>query len=163
MFARLGVGELILVDPDVIEERNLNRIYNASHADIGRSKVDVLATSLRRIGLSTRIVPIRSTLFDAEVVRRVALADILLGCVDSVDGRDLMNRLAAYYCVPYIDIGVRLDADGLGGVDGIHGSVPYGPPLPCPSAQGRTLGMTTGRAVHIWAEALLKVNGLVGV
>ena len=33
--ARLGVGEIILIDFDKLEERNLNRILNSSLADIG--------------------------------------------------------------------------------------------------------------------------------
>ena len=125
MLVRLGVGEIILIDPDLVEERNLNRILNATRADIGRPKVEVLADAIRRMGLGTRVVPIQSTLFDPDVVRRVALADVLLGCVDSVDGRDLMNRIAAHYSIPYFDVGVRLDADGQGGVDGVHGTVHY--------------------------------------
>ncbi len=125
MLVRLGVGEIILVDPDLVEERNLNRILNATRADIGRPKVEDLADAIRRMGLGTRVVPVQSTLFDADVVRRVALADVLFGCVDSVDGRDLMNRIAAHYALPYLDVGVRLDADGRGGVDGVHGTVHY--------------------------------------
>ncbi|HLA63163.1 MAG TPA: ThiF family adenylyltransferase [Rhodothermales bacterium] len=125
MLARLGIGEVVLVDPDLIEERNLNRILNATRGDIGRPKVGVLAKAVRRMGLGTRVVPIQSTLFDGEVVRRIALADVLFGCVDSVDGRDLMNRIATYYALPYFDVGVRLDADGRGGVDGVHGTVHY--------------------------------------
>lgn len=125
MLARLGVGEIVLVDPDLVEERNLNRIVNATRADIGRPKVEVLADAVRRMGLCTRVVPIRSTLFAPDVVCRVALADVVFGSVDSVDGRDLMNRLAAYYALPYLDVGVRLDADGMGGVDGVHGTVHY--------------------------------------
>ena len=125
MLARLGVGEIVLVDPDLVEERNLNRILNATRDDVGRPKVEVLADAVRRMGLGTRVVPIRSTLFDADVVRRVALVDVLFGCVDSVDGRDLMNRIATYYALPYFDVGVRLDADGRGGVDGVHGTVHY--------------------------------------
>jgi hypothetical protein len=45
--------------------------------------------------------------------------------MDSVDGRDLLNRLATFYCLPYIDVGVRLIADGQGGVDQICGTVHY--------------------------------------
>lgn len=125
MLARYGVGELILVDPDVVEEKNLNRILNARMDDVGRPKVEVVGDAIRRMGLGTRVLVLASSLFDPDVVRRVALADILFGCVDSVDGRDLMNRLAAYYNLPYIDVGVRLDADGEGGVEAINGTVHY--------------------------------------
>ena len=123
--ARMGFGRVILIDFDKVERKNLNRILNATRADIGRPKVEVLADAIRCMGLGTRVVPIQSTLFAADVVRRVALADVLFGCVDSVDGRDLMNRIAAHYVLPYLDVGVRLDADGQGGVDGVHGTVHY--------------------------------------
>ena len=50
---------------------------------------------------------------------------MLFGCMDSVDGRELLNRLASFYSLPLIDIGVRIDADGRGGVDQIAGQVHY--------------------------------------
>ena len=46
--ARLGVGEIILIDFDKIEERNLNRILNSSLSDIGADKIDVFAGAIRR-------------------------------------------------------------------------------------------------------------------
>jgi molybdopterin/thiamine biosynthesis adenylyltransferase len=39
--ARLGVGHLVLVDPDVFEEHNLNRQLLSSPAHLGRAKVEV--------------------------------------------------------------------------------------------------------------------------
>ncbi len=41
MLARLGVGELILVDEDVFDWTNLNRQTLASTAEIGHKKSDV--------------------------------------------------------------------------------------------------------------------------
>jgi hypothetical protein len=127
MLARLGVGELVLVDPDRVEEKNLNRIPNtfARDATQRRSKVEVLAAAVRAMGLGTCVVPLAKNLFDPAVATRVAECDILIGCMDSVDGRDLLNRIATFYLLPYIDVGVRLDADGSGGVDQICGTVHY--------------------------------------
>lgn len=125
MLARLGVGELILLDPKIVEDKNLNRILNATKEDIGRPKANVVAKAIQHIGIGTHVVPLARDLLDPEAVRRVALADIMFGCVDSVDGRDLMNRLATYYNLPYFDLGVRLDADGKGGVEAINGTVHY--------------------------------------
>jgi hypothetical protein len=45
--------------------------------------------------------------------------------MDGVEGRHLLNRLAAFYVLPYFDIGVRLDADGDGGVKEACGAVHY--------------------------------------
>ena len=127
MLARLGVGELVLVDPDVIEDKNRNRILHSTARDARRKtkKVEVLARAVRQMGLGTRVLPIDGSLWDEGVVARVAQCDAAIGGMDSVDGRDLLNRLASYYSIPYIDIGVHLDADGNGGVSQISGSVHY--------------------------------------
>lgn len=124
---RLGIGRLILVDPDVVEEKNLNRILHATMEDAKaqRPKVEVLAREIERIGLGTKVVPLQRNLVDAEVVRQVAGCDVLFGCMDGAEGRNLLNRLATFYCLPYFDVGVRLDADGNGGVDQVCGGVHY--------------------------------------
>jgi hypothetical protein len=30
--------------------------------------------------------------------------------------RHLLNRLSAHYVLPYFDVGIRLDSDGMGGI-----------------------------------------------
>ncbi len=125
--ARLGVGRLVIVDPDRVEEKNLNRILNATMEDarLERLKVEVLARAIHHMELGTKIVPLARNLFDAEVVRQVAECEVLFGCMDSVDGRHLLNRLAVFYSLPYFDVGVKLVADGQGGVEQICGTVHY--------------------------------------
>lgn len=125
--ARLGIGRLTLVDPDVVKEKNLNRILNATHADAlaERAKVDVLAAAVRRMELGTEVVPLQENLLNGRVLRGVAESDILFGCMDSAEGRYYLNRLAAFYSIPYFDLGVRLDADGKGGVSYVCGSIHY--------------------------------------
>ncbi|MGE0630322.1 MAG: ThiF family adenylyltransferase [Hyphomicrobiaceae bacterium] len=115
---RLGVGELVIVDDDTTEERNINRIINSTMDDArtGRAKVDVLGDAIQRAGLGTRVIRLKKNLWDPVVVREVAQCDLVFGCMDTIDGRYLLNTLATYYAIPYIDIGVRLDAvrDGAG-------------------------------------------------
>lgn len=127
LLARLAIGELILVDDDRVEDKNRGRILNTfpEHAKRKDFKVHVLAEAVRAMGFGTHVVPIARSLWDPEVVRRVAQVDVIFGCMDTLDGRDLLNRLAAYYSIPYFDIGVRLDADGQGGVEQICGTIHY--------------------------------------
>ncbi len=127
LLARLGVGRLVLVDPDVVEEKNLNRILNSGKEDayLGRPKVHVLASAIAHMGLGTEVVPIHADLATQGAVLSVAECDIVFGCMDGAEGRHLLNRLAAYYSLAYFDVGVRLDADGKGGIDGIYGAVHY--------------------------------------
>lgn len=125
MLARLGVGALVLVDPERVEEKNLNRIVNALARHLGWLKVDVMREFVDGLGLGTRIETFDEDLFDPKVVRAVAGCDVVLGCMDSADGRHLLNRIATFYLQPYFDVGVRLEADGKGGVDQICGGVHY--------------------------------------
>lgn len=108
---RLGVGEIVIVDDDHMEHRNVNRILNSTlkDADNHRPKVDVQADAIDRAGLGTRVIRLHRNLWHPEVVRTVAQCDIVLGCMDSIDGRYLLNTLATFYNLPYFDIGVRLD------------------------------------------------------
>ena len=125
--ARLGVGRLVLIDPDVVEEKNLNRILNSTREDANekRAKVHVLADAIRRMGVVQEVVPLQENLASSEAIRAVADCDVIFGCVDSVEGRHILNRIATFYVLPYFDIGVRLDADGKGGIAGIVGAVHY--------------------------------------
>jgi hypothetical protein len=125
--ARLGVGRLVLVDPDIVEEKNLNRILNSGKEDayLGKPKVHVLASAIARMGLGQEVIPLQKNLLTPEAVRAVAECDVVFGCMDGVEGRHVLNRLATFYLMPYFDVGVRLDADGAGGIDQISGAVHY--------------------------------------
>ena len=125
--ARNCVGTLVLVDPDHIEEKNLNRILNATMEDAqqNRLKVDVAARAIGAMGLGTVVETHPRNLFDPDTVRAIAGCDIVFGCMDSIDGRHLLNKLATFYVIPYFDLGVKLEADGKGGVNQVCGTVHY--------------------------------------
>lgn len=125
---RLGVGEIILVDPDIMEFKNLNRIINSKYSDAerGKPKVEALSDAISDIGLGTKISTFQRNLYDAAVVlETIAKSDVVFGCMDSVDGRFLLNQLSTFYLLPYFDIGVKLEADGKGGINQIVASVHY--------------------------------------
>jgi len=125
--ARNGVGALLLIDPDVIEEKNLNRIWNATRKDATarRAKVKVAQRAVKSMGLGTDVEVYDKNLFHDEVVRAIADCDVVFGCMDSIDGRYLLNKLATFYLIPYLDLGVKIEADGHGGVEQVCGSVHY--------------------------------------
>jgi hypothetical protein len=125
--ARLGVGRLVLVDPDIAEEKNLNRIVNSGKEDVYlmRPKVHVLASAIARMGLDQEVIALQETLLTPQAVKAVAECDVAFGCMDGVEGRHVLNRIATFYLLPYFDVGIRLDADGAGGIERIAGTVHY--------------------------------------
>lgn len=125
--ARLGIGRLVIVDPDCVEDKNLNRIINSSREDayLGRPKVEVFARAIAAMGFGTELEIIPENLATPRAVKAVAECDVVFGCMDGVEGRHLLSRLAAYYLLPYFDLGVKLEADGKGGVDEACGAIHY--------------------------------------
>jgi molybdopterin/thiamine biosynthesis adenylyltransferase len=125
--ARLGVGGFVLVDPDHVEHKNLNRILNATETDAERQelKVAVMHRMIRSLGRGQEVLPLPANLDTPEAIRRVAECDVIFGCVDTAEGRNLANRIAACYVQPYVDVGVSLAADGAGGIAAIAGAVHY--------------------------------------
>lgn len=124
---RLGVGRIILIDMDHMEWRNVGRIYfsTAADANLERLKVDMLAEAIGRVGLGTEVIRLAMDIATPKAVRAVASADLVFGGLDSMAGRDMVNRIATFYNLPYIDMGVRLQALPGGGIDQITGAVHY--------------------------------------
>lgn len=153
---RLGVGHVVLIDPDRIEEKNLNRILNSTMQDAKEQqyKVDILSKAIEKFGLNTKVTTFNQNLYDSkESLKAIADSDILFGCVDSVDGRHLLNQLATFYLIPYFDLGVKLVSDGLGGISQIVGSVHY---LQPGGSSLRTRGMYTHEELR--ASSMLRSN-----
>lgn len=125
--ARLGVGCLVLVDPDHVEERNLNRIVGATRADANAKllKVDVMARSIDAMDLGAHTVRLPHRVQDQRALTALAECDVLFGCVDSVSARNILNRLARHYVIPYFDVGVKLEAAPNGEVGQVAGAVHY--------------------------------------
>ena len=104
---RLGVGRLVIIDPDRVEKKNLNRILNSKmhDAECCRSKVETLSTAIDEIWLGTKVIPFFTNLFDScDALHELITCDVIFGCVDSVDGRHLLSQLTNFYLIPFFDI-----------------------------------------------------------
>ncbi len=121
--ARLGVGKLVLIEPEPIEDCNLNRVINSGRDDIGCQKVDVASRSIQHMDFGTEVVSVAKNLAERDAILAMRQCDVVFGCVDSAEGRHILNQLATFYTIPYFDVGLKLRADGKGGVADVHGSV----------------------------------------
>ncbi|MBW4040418.1 MAG: ThiF family adenylyltransferase, partial [Acidobacteria bacterium] len=88
-------------------------------------KVKVMRRMIDALGRDQQVQSLCMNLDTPKAIRAVAECDVIFGCVDTAEGRNLANRIAAYYLQPYIDVGVSLIADGVGGIANIAGVVNY--------------------------------------
>lgn len=156
LLARLGVGQIALFDDDVVESTNLNRLHGARRADADamRPKVDVVAREISEMGLGTRVVPLRGWVGDAANRDALRSCDVIFGCTDDHDGRLLLNRLAYFYLIPVVDMGLAIDPRaGCDGMRDLSGRVTVlTPGAPCLMCRG-----VVDRAIAA-EEALKRVN-----
>jgi hypothetical protein len=127
--ARLGVGEIILIDFDKLEERNLNRVLNALLSDVGNFKVEVFANAIRCYRADCDVIPVTSSIETREAILAACEADALFSCVDTAEGRHIADRLSAYFAMPLFDVGVAIPtrAQSSGGrrIEEVYGRVDY--------------------------------------
>lgn len=134
--AHLGIGRLIVVDPDHIEPTNLNRLTGATPADArdGTSKVDVATRVVEHIDPHIPIHTLQDSILDTEVWMSLRCADLIFGAVDGHAPRWALNSLAVQYARPYIDTGAEITTNGSSPLD-VSGHVatvtPGGPCLLC--------------------------------
>lgn len=108
--AHLGVRRFLLIDPDVVERTNLNRLVGATESDIGKPKVEVAAAYARRINPCIEVEARRGSVLLASTAEECADADFTFCCTDSQGSRAVLNQVAYQYLVPVIDMGVSIGA-----------------------------------------------------
>lgn len=177
--AYLGCQEFVLVDNDLLEESNLNRVVTGTPADIGTPKVDLAQRLIQTLDPQARVLPLELPLQSKKALDALKGVDILFGCVDNDGARLILNELALAYSIPYIDVGVGIDAKN-GTVSTAGGRVavvlPGGPCLNCmgqidsreaafflasPEEQVTQIrrGYVTGMNVH--APAVVTLNAIM--
>jgi ThiF family/Prokaryotic homologs of the JAB domain len=120
--ARAGVGEFVLIDPDVVLETNV-ATQQAYISDVGMHKVDVIAERLRDINplVATVACPLMlDELDDAAFshlcvtpLRKTAPSGVLVcGMTDSFHAQARVNRLALNFGLP--SLCAQMYAQGLG-------------------------------------------------
>lgn len=100
---QIGVGEIKITDPDVVEETNLNRQLFFDSSDIGRYKVDVVKEKLK----DANIVPFRKKVDASQNLEDIVSGcNFLVNCADSpsvVETTRIIDRYATQqgivYCV----------------------------------------------------------------
>lgn len=129
--ARLGVGHLFLVDPDVVDETNLPRLTGARRLDAlawlrrnsrpgwlrdlgdrwATPKVRLARRVARRASSVTTVTTIQADVTEPEVAHALTGCDFIVLAADTADARHLVNAVVQQYLVPAVQVGVKATVD----------------------------------------------------
>ncbi|ASM74663.1 MULTISPECIES: HesA/MoeB/ThiF family protein [Roseobacteraceae] len=140
--AGAGVGHLTLVDGDVVALSNLHRQTLFRENDVGRTKADVAAQTLRRLNGNCDVVPLPCSLDPANAAELVARSTLVLDCADSFAASYILSDTCHAQGVPLVSASVL---GFTGYVGGFCGSAPslraVFPDLPDRAATCATAGV----------------------
>ncbi|WP_028988728.1 tRNA threonylcarbamoyladenosine dehydratase [Thermithiobacillus tepidarius DSM 3134] len=112
--ARSGVGEITLIDHDVVSLSNLNRQVVALHSTLGQPKTEVMAARIRDINPHCRVHARTEFLHKDQAAAFVAAGnfDFVLDCIDSLSCKTALVAACLTQGVPVassMGAGGRLD------------------------------------------------------
>ena len=102
MLARMGIGELVLVDEDAFDLSNLNRQTLASLADVGLEKSAVAREKVRLINPYVKVTDFNEHVDDSNIDKIIGDSDIVIDALDNVLTRVIVSRKAKEKGIPYI-------------------------------------------------------------
>lgn len=104
--ALIGVGHLILVDFDRVELSNLPRSVLFRNTDIGTPKASTAAREVRRLNPDLEVAAIDGDLETCLGLGQIKDCDLILGCLDSIYARWILNRACYRAGRPWINAGI---------------------------------------------------------
>jgi len=111
--ARLGIGYLVLVDPDRIAESNFSRVVGVTVEDvISKSlKVDIAHRVAKQANPAVQAETISSDLVQEEVAKYLVDCDYLILAADSMRARLVFNALVQQHYIPGVQLGAKVSFD----------------------------------------------------
>ena len=102
MLARMGIGELVLVDKDAFDLSNLNRQTLASLTDLGLDKSAVAAEKVRLINPYVKVTTFNEHVDQTNIDKVIGDSDIVIDALDNVLTRVIVSRKAKEKGIAYI-------------------------------------------------------------
>lgn len=104
--ARVGIGQVTLIDPDEIDRSNLPRLLGATDDDVGRPKVAYAHDQVIRGNPDCDVTTVAAPV--EEAADHLHQADVILAGVDRISTRLWLNEWAVAHLTPYIDAASRI-------------------------------------------------------
>ena len=100
--AGMGVGTVVVVDRDVVEESNLHRQTLYGEGDVGRAKADAAADRMRRINGGIVVTAVAAPLASGNAAGLVEGCDVAIDALDTAGARSVLNDACIGAGVPLV-------------------------------------------------------------
>jgi molybdopterin/thiamine biosynthesis adenylyltransferase len=100
--ARLGIGKLILIDGDRIDESNLNRQLFAIEKNIGQYKTEAAKERLMSVNSNAKYICHNQLLNEINADKILSEANIVLDAVDNVSTRFVLQKTCKDLNIPLV-------------------------------------------------------------
>jgi molybdopterin/thiamine biosynthesis adenylyltransferase len=106
----MGFHRINLIDPDILEVSNMNRIVGVCFKDAKtkKHKVDVIKTHLCKINPRASINAYKNDVYEDSMEEVLALSDWIIVATDNHSSRFRVQQLSFKYFVPFISLGVNI-------------------------------------------------------
>ncbi len=102
MLARMGVGELVLVDEDVFDITNLNRQSLSTTEVIGKEKSVVAREKVESINPHVKVTSYTAHVNQINIDEMLKDSNLVIDALDNVLTRVIVSRKAAEMKIPYV-------------------------------------------------------------
>ncbi|WP_405305396.1 HesA/MoeB/ThiF family protein [Methanobrevibacter sp.] len=102
MLARMGVGELVLVDEDAFDLSNLNRQTLASINDLGNDKSRVAEKKVKSINPYVKVTSFCEHVDQSNIDKIIGNSNIVIDALDNILTRVIASRTAKEKRIPYV-------------------------------------------------------------
>ena len=106
VLARIGLGQLHLIDGDSFEEHNLNRQRFAHTANLGQSKAQATMAEIARINPAVTVEASSVFLTAENAEDLIGSADVVIDCLDRLDSRLLVQQACRHLQRPLVSAAI---------------------------------------------------------
>ena len=100
--ARLGVGHIAAIDPDIFEEHNLNRQILSTPATLGKAKVDAALDRVAEINPAVTVTAVKDAFCLANGFELLAGVQVAVDALDSISYRLELAEVSTAAEVPMV-------------------------------------------------------------
>ena len=98
----MGIGNLRIVDRDVIELSNLHRQTMYDEDDVGQIKVETAAKKLQKLNPDCKIESLAISVNDYNAKEVIDGCDVVIDALDSVNARYALNKACVEKNIPFV-------------------------------------------------------------